>query len=121
MKIDQTTVAVITGAASGIGRALAERLAQSGAALALADVNEAGLNETAARARQQASKVTTHIVDVSDPERVAAFAQEVVKEHGRASLLINNAGVFEDNPLGDPDDANGKYALEDIAVVPAGS
>ncbi|HKX28453.1 MAG TPA: SDR family oxidoreductase [Blastocatellia bacterium] len=91
MKLNQDTVAVITGAASGIGRALALRLAQTGASLAIADLNQAGLEETA---RQISGvKVSTHLVDVSDSERVAAFAQEVVRHHGRASLLINNAGV----------------------------
>jgi short-subunit dehydrogenase len=96
MKIDHNTVAVVTGAASGIGRALAVRLAQEGASLAIADIKAAALDETAQMLRSAGGspvKVTTHIVDVSDKERVAAFAREVVEGHGRASLLINNAGV----------------------------
>src|SRR5215470_1087621 len=96
MKIDHATVAVVTGAASGIGRALAVRLAQEGASLALADINAAELNETARRLKSiggSTSKVTEHIVDVSDKERVAAFAREVVEAHGGAHLLIKNAGV----------------------------
>src|SRR5262245_19451885 len=96
MKIDHTTVAVVTGAASGIGRALAARLTQAGASLALADIRAAELNDTARRLKSMdgsSTKVTAHIVDVSDKERVAAFAREVVEAHGRASLLINNAGV----------------------------
>jgi NADP-dependent 3-hydroxy acid dehydrogenase YdfG len=96
MKIDHTTVAVVTGAASGIGRALAARLAQAGASLALADIKAAELNETAQWLKSNggsSAKVTTHIVDVSDKERVAEFAREVVEAHGRAHLLINNAGV----------------------------
>jgi NAD(P)-dependent dehydrogenase (short-subunit alcohol dehydrogenase family) len=96
MKINQTTVAVVTGAASGIGRALALRLAQEGVSLAVADVRAEALDETAQMLKPAGSsprKVTTHVVDVADKERVAAFAREVVEAHGRASLLINNAGV----------------------------
>jgi short-subunit dehydrogenase len=96
MKIDHATVAVVTGAASGIGRALAVRLAQEGASLALADIRAAELNETARRLNStggSSRKVTEHIVDVSDKERVAAFAREVIEAHGGAHLLINNAGV----------------------------
>ena len=97
MKIDNNTVAVVTGAASGIGRALAVRLAQEGAQLAICDVNEADLKETARMALEKAGqpgvKITTHVVDVSDRERMAAFVDEVVGEHGRAHLVINNAGV----------------------------
>ncbi|HEX2487872.1 MAG TPA: SDR family NAD(P)-dependent oxidoreductase [Blastocatellia bacterium] len=96
MKINQTTVAVVTGAASGIGRALAVRLAQNGASLAIADVKAEALDETAQMLKPAGGspgKITKHIVDVADKERVAAFAREVVEAHGRASLLINNAGV----------------------------
>src|SRR5574341_2662603 len=93
MKIDRTTVAVVTGAASGIGRALAARLAQAGASLAIADVKAGALDETSRMLNGAPGKVTTHIVDVSDRERVAAFAREVVEAHGRAHLLVNNAGV----------------------------
>jgi len=93
MKIDRTTVAVVTGAASGIGRALAVRLAQAGASLAIADVKAEALDETARMLNGASGKVTTHIVDVSDKERVEAFVREVVAAHGRAHLLVNNAGV----------------------------
>jgi NAD(P)-dependent dehydrogenase (short-subunit alcohol dehydrogenase family) len=96
MKIDHTTVAVVTGAASGIGRALAVRLAQERASLAIADINAGELDETARMLKLAASvpgKVTTHVIDVSDKGQVAVFAREVVEAHGRANLLINNAGV----------------------------
>jgi NAD(P)-dependent dehydrogenase (short-subunit alcohol dehydrogenase family) len=96
MKIDRNTVAVVTGAASGIGRALAVRLAQEGASLAIADVKAAELDETARMLKPtggSSDKVTTHVVDVSNKNRVAAFAREVIEAHGRANLLINNAGV----------------------------
>lgn len=97
MKIDSNTVAVVTGAASGIGRALAIRLAVEGAQLAIADVNAAELNETALLASKTAAKpgvkISTHVVDVSGRERMQAFVAEVLAEHGRAHLVINNAGV----------------------------
>jgi short-subunit dehydrogenase len=93
MKIDHQTVAAVTGAASGIGRALALRLARAGASLALADVNRAGLAETAHLLGNAGINVSTHDVDVSDRLRVAEFADEVCETHGRCNLLINNAGV----------------------------
>jgi butyryl-CoA dehydrogenase len=96
MKIDHNTVAVVTGAASGIGRALAGRLAQEGASLAVADINAAELEETVRmveRSGGSRDKLSAHIVDVSDKERVAEFARDVVDAHGSAHLLINNAGV----------------------------
>lgn len=93
MKIDRNTVAVVTGAASGIGRALAVRLAAEGAQLAISDVNRAGLEETAQLAGKSGVKLTVHLVDVSDRERMAAFVDEVLTEHGRANLVVNNAGV----------------------------
>ncbi|HMY75864.1 MAG TPA: SDR family NAD(P)-dependent oxidoreductase, partial [Blastocatellia bacterium] len=87
MKIDRNTVAVVTGAASGIGRALAVRLAAEGAQLAISDVNQAGLEETAQLAAKSGVKLTSHLVDVSDRERMAAFVDEVLTEHGRANLV----------------------------------
>jgi NAD(P)-dependent dehydrogenase (short-subunit alcohol dehydrogenase family) len=93
MKIDNNTVAVVTGAASGIGRSLAIRLAAEGAQLAIADVNDTGLNETARLASKPGVKISTHLVDVSDRERMQTFVSEVLAEHGQAHLIINNAGV----------------------------
>src|SRR5262249_43872282 len=84
-------VAVITGAASGIGRALAKEMAARGAELALADVNSAALEET--RQVLGAVRARTYAVDVADAAAVARFAEDVQRDFGRASLLINNAGV----------------------------
>ncbi len=86
-------VAVVTGAGSGIGRELALRLAAAGSAVALADVDEAGLMETAASLPTKTAQATTHVVDVSDESAVRAFAEDVVARHQRVTLLINNAGV----------------------------
>src|ERR1051326_3736839 len=84
-------VAVVTGAASGIGRALAIDLAKKGAQVALADVNVSGLEETHALLGNATAR--TYIVDVSKAAAVEEFAQAVQRDFGRASLLINNAGV----------------------------
>lgn len=85
-------VVAVTGAASGIGRALAQTLAAEGAHLAIADVNEAGLRETAAMLPPH-TQVTQHRVDVRDRAAVEAFAQAVKAAHGGADVIINNAGL----------------------------
>src|SRR5712671_4189251 len=99
-------VAVVTGAGSGIGRGLARQLAAAGSALALADIDEAGLQQTTASLSERGVQLTTHIVDVSDESAMEAFAQDVAARHGRVTLLINNAGValhgrFEEISLDD--------------------
>ncbi len=86
-------VAVITGAASGIGAALAVDLARRGMHLALVDLNAAGLEATAAKARAAGVTVSTHPMDVADHAAVAALPGAVLAVHGRASVLVNNAGV----------------------------
>jgi short-subunit dehydrogenase len=84
----------VTGAASGIGRALAIELAARGADLALADRDEAGLRTVAAEiAKASPRKVSLHRVDVSEQEQIAAFAREAVTAHPSLNILINNAGV----------------------------
>jgi NAD(P)-dependent dehydrogenase (short-subunit alcohol dehydrogenase family) len=85
--------AVITGAASGIGRGIALALAKRGCHLALADVNWAGLSETAAKAGAKRLRVTTHRLDVADRAAVGAFPERVLASHPSVDLLFNNAGV----------------------------
>jgi NAD(P)-dependent dehydrogenase (short-subunit alcohol dehydrogenase family) len=86
-------VAVVTGAGSGIGRALAQRLAEAGSALAIADLDEAGLAQTVELIGGKKTLLTTHRLDVANEAGVSAFAEEVGRKHGRVTLLINNAGV----------------------------
>jgi len=93
MKNLKGKIAAITGAASGIGRALAVNLAGEGCHVAISDVNEAGLKETADMAHIRDAQVTTHMVDVAKREQVERYADEVVKAHGGVHILINNAGV----------------------------
>lgn len=92
MTIRRDSVAVVTGAGSGIGRALAKRLVAEGiAGLAIADVNREGLDETAAMLGD--TTVSQHVVDVSDRTAMQAFVDAVISEHGRVTHVINNAGV----------------------------
>ena len=94
MPLSSSSVAVITGAASGIGRALAVRLAEEKlGGIAISDVNEAGLEETADLAAASGVPVSKHIVDVSKLDQIEKFAAEVIENYGRVSHLINNAGV----------------------------
>lgn len=94
MSLNKNSIAVITGAASGIGRALAVRLAEEGiAGLSISDVDQAGLKETAEMIEKSGVRVLTSIADVSRREDVQRLADETVAEFGRATHLINNAGV----------------------------
>jgi butyryl-CoA dehydrogenase len=86
-------VAAITGAGSGIGRALANNLARQGAHLALADIDDAGLAETVALCEGYGVKITSQHLDVADRAAVEAWAEQVVADHGKVNLVINNAGV----------------------------
>lgn len=94
--------AVVTGAGSGIGRALAMAFAAEGCRLALVDIDQAGLDAT--RRLLAGAPVTTHVADVRDRERMAALPAEIHAEHGAIHLLFNNAGVtinesFEDSSI----------------------
>jgi len=97
-------VAVVTGAGSGIGRAIAMALAERGADLSICDVDESGLEETAEAARQLGRSVLALRVDVADADAMAAFAERTRGELERVDVLVNNAGIgvagpFVDVPL----------------------
>src|SRR5258708_1706984 len=76
-----------------MGGGVAQQLAGAGSALALADIDEAGLLETAQSLEKKSALVTTHMLDVADEAGVRSFAEDVARRHGRVTLLINNAGV----------------------------
>lgn len=99
-------MAVVTGAALGIGRELSVQLAGEGCRLALVDVNETGLAETAGRINQSGGQTSIHVADVSNAVRMERISEEITQRHGAVHLLINNAGVslagpFETSSLAD--------------------
>jgi len=85
-------VAVVTGAGSGIGRALALELAKRGAHIAISDINETGLGETA-NMIGEAVKVRTDLLDVTNRKAMFAYAADVKDEFGKVNLVFNNAGA----------------------------
>lgn len=106
MKEFKSKVAVVTGAASGIGRATALRLASCGCRVALADIDRDGLESIAKELTELGTTVSTHEVDVSSSSQMEAFAGDVEDIYGSIDILINNAGVaiagtFENQRLED--------------------
>lgn len=86
-------VAVVTGAASGIGRALAVELGRRGARLAICDVDVTGLAETESLVAQTGAEVRSDVLDVSQRELVLGYADEVAEHFGVVHLVVNNAGI----------------------------
>ena len=84
-------VALVTGSANGIGLAIAKRLYEEGANVALADWNEEQLANAVEGFDKQ--RVSAHSIDVSEPEKVAALISDVVTRFGKLDILVNNAGV----------------------------
>jgi short-subunit dehydrogenase len=104
--------AAVTGAASGIGRALALELASRGCDLALADRDEAGLQVLAAEiAKAHPRKVTVHGVDVSQPDQIAAFARNAIAAHPGLNILVNNAGVALMGTFGEVEQAQMEWLM----------
>lgn len=99
MKSFSGKVAAITGAASGMGRELAVELARRHCDVAISDVDVNGLEQTAALARELGAKVTTTKLDVAQRDAVYAWADQVVRDHGKVNLIFNNAGVASSTTL----------------------
>ncbi|HEX8346747.1 MAG TPA: 3-oxoacyl-ACP reductase FabG [Actinoplanes sp.] len=92
-------VAIVTGAARGIGEATAVRLAADGMAVAVVDLDEAGCSATVTEIHDSGGTALAVSADVSDPVAVAAAVERVVAELGPPTVLVNNAGVLRDNLL----------------------
>ena len=90
-------VAIITGAGSGIGRAVAQRFAREGAKLVLGDINSGGLDETA----ESIGDAMCDVIDVSHPVECAGFVERTVAETGQLDILCNIAGILDFSPLAD--------------------
>src|ERR1700720_4940113 len=104
--------AAVTGAASGIGRALALELAARGCDLALADRDEAGLQTVAAEiGRAHARKVTVHRVNVAEPGQIEDFAQAAVAAHPGLNIVVNNAGVALLGQFGEVEEAQMEWLM----------
>lgn len=93
MKNFADKVAMITGAGSGIGRALAEELADEGCNLALVDWNNESLEETKELIRKKNVSVSTHVLDIKDKEKIKELPHKVIDFHNQIDIVINNAGI----------------------------
>lgn len=94
MKV-QNKVIVVTGGGNGIGRELVLELLRKGARVAAVDINEKALEDTALLAGSLASKLSIHVVDITDRKAVEALVSQVQKIHGSVDGLINNAGIIQ--------------------------
>ncbi|MDR7485047.1 MAG: SDR family oxidoreductase [Armatimonadota bacterium] len=95
-------VAIVTGAGSGIGRAIAQAYAKEGARVAVVDVNAGGAEETLRQIRNARGEVTAFVADVSDSEQVRRTVEAILEAYGDIHVLCNNAGVGHDvRPIGD--------------------
>ena len=111
MKDLKNKVAVITGAASGIGLGLAERFADAGMKLVLADIEEAPLMEVSKRLRAKGTPVLAQRLDVSKGAEMDALARQSVAEFGAVHVVCNNAGVAASGRLWELSEADWKFVL----------
>ena len=93
----QGRIALITGGAQGIGRAIADELAAAGATILLADVNEAKLAETVAEMESRGKTAAGFAINVANQESIKAGAKAIQEKFGKVEILVNNAGITRDN------------------------
>lgn len=104
--------AIVTGASSGIGRAIAERMGAAGAHVFIGGRAESALEESAARIVASGGRATIHVGDVRDPRTVRDVVDMAVKSDGRLDILVNNAGYFWIGPLLGGDDESWRLTFE---------
>lgn len=117
MDLKQCVIA-ITGAGQGLGQMMAATLAQSGADLALIDINEAGLEETRKQCQMLSSKALTYCLDVTNEREVEQAFAQIIDDFGQLNGLVNNAGILRDGLLVKvKDDELSKMTLEQFEAV----
>ncbi|MBM3837771.1 MAG: SDR family oxidoreductase [Verrucomicrobia bacterium] len=93
MRPFENRTAIVTGGAAGIGRALCERLAESGSRVVVADINDGGAEEVAALLRERGARAEAVRADVSDAAEVEALVDDTAARHGRLDFMFNNAAI----------------------------
>ena len=111
MKDFKNNVAVITGSGSGMGRELAIELASNGANIALVEINEETLNETAELLKKYNVGVSKHVVDVGNKQAVFELPEKGIEEHGSVDMVFNNAGVALSSTVEDSTDEDWEWGL----------
>jgi NADP-dependent 3-hydroxy acid dehydrogenase YdfG len=104
--------AVVTGASSGIGRAIAEKLAGAGAHVVLAGRTRSSMDEAQKRIREAGGQATVVALDVRDPRQVQELVDGAVRATGRLDVMVNNAGVSYPSPIADADVEHWRAMLE---------
>jgi 2-dehydro-3-deoxy-L-rhamnonate dehydrogenase (NAD+) len=106
-------VALVTGAARGIGFAIAERLSRAGASVVVADIDEKGATEAVDRLRERGGKTAVAVADITDPEEVGAMVERTLEDFGQLDILVNNAGITgRGAPLWETTDEEWEKVLE---------
>ena len=104
-------IAVVTGGAQGLGRAICERLAREGCTVIVADVNEAGVAETAAAIARCGERVMGHKVDVMEEAQVEELFARAVHECGRVDIVVSNAAILIAEPIAEADAAKWRTVM----------
>lgn len=99
MGLLENKVAIVTGGAQGIGRAIADRFAREGASIAVVDINADLARQTADEVRQHNVSAESYTVDVSDTEAVRGAVTSIISQFSRVDILVNNAGITRDGLL----------------------